>query len=254
MPTDRKDVTFSALFEETLRLVKAYPIPLLGLPILLGIFTSAGNAKPQYKYTPTTFPNPLEYLPFYALIGLLALVAIALLLLASAYVALVTTRAALDAGATGSAPDLGAAMRGIKPQYSSGLGTFVLWVIAVVVGFILLIVPGFIVLSGLFPTVAVVVAEGRFGTEALRRAWNLTNGHKWTIFLFGLVVLLASGVASAILGIIPLIGNVLGGIVSGAANGFLLVAAVVFYQRQTASTPEAVPSVDVPPAAAPPAW
>jgi len=101
--------------------------------------------------------------------------------------------------------------------------------------------------------VAIDMPGGEEFVVALRRAWDLTKGHKWTVFGFGLVVLLCGGVASAILGAFPLVGGALGGVASGAASGFLLVAAAVFYTRRVAATspPPAPPAASV---SAPPAW
>ena len=248
------DVSFSALFEETWRLVKKHPVPLLVLPVLLGVITGAGNTRPRYSAGTGAFPsNPLVLLPFFALLGALALVALVLIVLANAWVSLVTTRAALDAIQTGREPDLGASVRAVGSGFWSALGTLLLSLLVVIVAFICLVVPGFIALAGLWPIVSIILVEGQGGAAALRRAWDLTKGHKWTVFGFGLVVLLCGGVASAILGAFPLVGGALGGVASGAASGFLLVAAAVFYTRRVAATspPPAPPAASV---SAPPAW
>src|ERR671925_164925 len=58
----------------------------------------------------------------------------------------------------------------------------VLVVLAVAAGFILLIIPGFIVLTRLWVSMPAVVIEDRRGGGALQRAWRLGKGHNWPGF------------------------------------------------------------------------
>ncbi len=93
-------------------------------------------------------------------------------------------------------------------SYRYGLARFwsivligVLSALAIVGGFILLIVPGFIVLAHLTCVIPVLVIEGRRGREALRRSWDLVRGFAWqvfgTIIVAGLLTGLVSGVLTA---------------------------------------------------------
>lgn len=217
----------SSLLRETLRLVRAYPLPLLGLPVLLGVVTGGGNGGGPP-------PSPSAVLALLPFVALAALVAIVLVALASVAVALVVTRAALDAVATAREPDLGSAWRGVQGGYWGAFGTFVLWFLAIAVGLILLVAPGVFLVVAWFPIAAVVVSEGLHGSSPFGRAWALTLGHKGQLF----IVLLA-GAAVAIAGAIllrwiPILGGALSGAVSGAVNGALLTAGAVFYARASA--------------------
>jgi hypothetical protein len=54
--------------------------------------------------------------------------------------------------------------------------------LAIAVGFLLLIVPGFIVLTFLSCAIPALVIEGKRGREALRRSWSLVRGRGWPVF------------------------------------------------------------------------
>lgn len=75
----------------------------------------------------------------------------------------------------------------------------VLSALAIAVGFLLLIVPGFIVLTFLACAIPVLVIEGRRGREALRRSWNLVRGFGWHVFGTIIVAGLITGIASSVL-------------------------------------------------------
>jgi hypothetical protein len=73
--------------------------------------------------------------------------------------------------------------------------------LAVTGGFILLVIPGFIVLTRLIVSVPALVVEGKRGRSALSRSWYLTKGYGWRVFGMILLVGLITGGASAILAI-----------------------------------------------------
>ena len=66
---------------------------------------------------------------------------------------------------------------------------------AVLIGLVLLIVPGLYLYGRLFPAGAVMVAEERrHPIEAIRRSWAITEGHGWLIVALYILVALAGGV------------------------------------------------------------
>lgn len=94
----------------------------------------------------------------------------------------------------------------IGESYRFGLARFwsivlvgVLSALAIAGGFILLIVPGFIVLTFLTCAVQALVIEGRRGREALRRSWNLVRGFGWKVFGTIIVAGLLSGLVNGLL-------------------------------------------------------
>ncbi|MES0403793.1 MAG: DUF975 family protein [Hyphomicrobium sp.] len=68
------------------------------------------------------------------------------------------------------------------------LGAQFLAAIIIFVGLLLLIVPGFIAALGLLFVPYVVIDRGAGPINALKESWRITNGNKWQLFLFGLVL------------------------------------------------------------------
>jgi hypothetical protein len=75
----------------------------------------------------------------------------------------------------------------------------VLSALAVAAGFLLLIIPGFIVLTYLYCGIPALVIEDRRGREALRRSWNLVRGRGWSVFATFIVAALLSGIVDGVL-------------------------------------------------------
>ncbi|MEA3199134.1 MAG: hypothetical protein QOE90_562 [Thermoplasmata archaeon] len=229
---DTPTLRVGALLTETWELVKAHPVTLLLPFALLGLIGGSGRSRGMYGAPPNMTPaNWLAYLPFFALLGIVALAILVLLFLAYVIVSLMTTRAALVATRENRELDFGEQWREIQPLFVPTIGTALLWGLAVVVGLILVIVPGLIVITALLPWVTVVVAEGKTGTDALRRAWDLTKGHRWPLFGSWFLVALAGGIGSAILSPLPIVGGALGGIVNGACLAANVALATLAYEH-----------------------
>jgi hypothetical protein len=75
----------------------------------------------------------------------------------------------------------------------------VLAALAIALGFLLLIVPGFIALTFLSCSIPALVIEDVRGRAALRRSWNLVRGHGWHVFGTIIVAVLLDGIVSSIL-------------------------------------------------------
>jgi uncharacterized membrane protein len=69
------------------------------------------------------------------------------------------------------------------------LGAQFLAAIIIFVGLLLLIVPGFIAALGLLFVPYAVIDRGAGPINALKESWRITNGNKWQLFLFGLVLI-----------------------------------------------------------------
>jgi hypothetical protein len=94
----------------------------------------------------------------------------------------------------------------IGESYRYGLARFwsivlisVLSALAIAGGFILLVIPGFIVLTHLTVAVPALVVEDERGRAALRRSWNLVRGFAWPVFGTILVAALLMGSVNAVL-------------------------------------------------------
>lgn len=73
--------------------------------------------------------------------------------------------------------------------------------VAIAIGMVLCIIPGYIVEFGLWPFAFIIVDQRLGGIDALKKAWAMTNGHKMNIFIFWLltiVVIIAGELACGI--------------------------------------------------------
>ena len=94
----------------------------------------------------------------------------------------------------------------IGDSYRYGLARFwsivlvgVLCALAIALGFILLIIPGFIVLTFLACSIPALVIEDKRGREALRRSWDLVRGHGWHVFGTIIVAAILNGLVNSLL-------------------------------------------------------
>lgn len=69
------------------------------------------------------------------------------------------------------------------------LGAHILTVIAIAIGFVLLIVPGIILSLGLAFVPYLVVERGLGPIESMKESWRITKGHKWELALLFLALL-----------------------------------------------------------------
>lgn len=114
----------------------------------------------------------------------------------------VATGAATHAVAStvaGKSPSLGVSYRAALGMLGSLLLATLLIGLAVAGGFVLLVIPGFIVLVRLIATIPSVVVERATGGRALGRSWELVRGRSWQVFGAMLVVLIIAGIFTGIL-------------------------------------------------------
>ena len=71
--------------------------------------------------------------------------------------------------------------------------------LAVVVGLILLVIPGIIAAVMFSVSLPALVVEGKRGTEAMRRSWDLVSGYFWHVLGAYIVAFLIAGVVNAML-------------------------------------------------------
>ena len=118
------------------------------------------------------------------------------------------------------------------------LGIWVLLTLGIVFGFILLIVPGLILLVR-WAMVLPLVIEGRMpAMDTLTESWERTSGYGWPIFgvlvvLFILVSVAGSvvqGIAGVLGGASSILGSVLAAAASEASNTLFVACAVAVYR------------------------
>jgi hypothetical protein len=107
-------------------------------------------------------------------------------------------------------------------------------------GFVLLIVPGFMIMCAFFVAAPVCIAEKAGIRASLSRSRSLTRGHRWQIFGALILILIIGGIVGGIAGsIADFAGPVGSTIVSYGAQAVFgafssVVAAVFYYQLRVA--------------------
>lgn len=104
----------------------------------------------------------------------------------------------------GDPVDIEASYRWGLARFGSVLLVALLVGIVVGVGFLLLIIPGFIFLVFLSVSEPALIVENRRGTEAMSRSWNLVRGNFWHALV---VILVAAIITGVIQGILSAIGG-----------------------------------------------
>ncbi|WP_162789596.1 hypothetical protein [Altererythrobacter sp. ZODW24] len=95
------------------------------------------------------------------------------------------------------------------------VGMTILSAIGIVLGFVLLIIPGILLMVRWSASSGFLIGGRKGVTESLSASWDATSGHGWTIFLAGLVMLIA----------LFFVGGIFGG-AAGVAGNFQVVAIV----------------------------
>lgn len=105
---------------------------------------------------------------------------------------------AVVSAVAGQETDFGVSYRAAFGMLGSLLLATLLIGLAVAGGFILLIIPGLIVLVRLIATIPAVVVERATGGSALGRSWELVRGRSWPVFGAMLVALILVGIFTGI--------------------------------------------------------
>ncbi len=72
-------------------------------------------------------------------------------------------------------------------NFGNALGTYLLMMLAIVIGFIFFIIPGFILALGLSQAMYLLVDDSKLGpVDALKESWEMMKGHKTDYFVLGL--------------------------------------------------------------------
>ena len=138
----------------------------------------------------------------------------------------------------------------VRPYLATLVLTGLLAGLGIAVGFVLLIVPGCILLTWWCLIAPVVVLEGKPIGESFSRSRELVRGHGWTVFGAVIIAIIGTAVASGIIsGIFSFLGSFLrtwiGGTIAGAVTGpFLAVTLTLLYfklrdLREPAAAPAA---------------
>jgi hypothetical protein len=154
-----------------------------------------------FVVVPLTFVSAVIVQAGTTIVGLLVGAAIGIIIWAVLQAAIL--RGAAQA-TIGDPVDIEASYRWGLARFGSVLLVALLVGIVVAVGFLLLIIPGFIFLVFLSVSEPALIVENRRGTEAMSRSWNLVRGHFWHALV---VILVAAIITGVIQGIISAIGG-----------------------------------------------
>lgn len=144
-----------------------------------------------------------------ALGALTALVGIIITIVASMVLTGMYVVGLHEANRTGEFPSFGEAWPRVSPRIGALVGTSLLAGLGILLGMILLIIPGLVLMTWWAVIAPVVMLEGRSGSSALSRSRELVRGNGWTVFGLIVVTNLIVGIVSSILGAI--VGGLLGG-------------------------------------------
>jgi uncharacterized membrane protein len=115
------------------------------------------------------------------------------------FLGMITTRISLDLYDTGET-DL-SKIGGLLSQFLPYLGGKIIYGIMVLIGMVLLIIPGIIV-SYMFLYVGYLIVDRQLGPiEALKESKVITDGSKWHLFLFSMVIALLNIIGAVCLGV-----------------------------------------------------
>jgi hypothetical protein len=130
--------------------------------------------------------------------------------------------------------------------------------IGIAIGFVLLVVPGLILLTWWCLIVPVIVLEGKAVGAAFGRSRELVRGHGWTVLGIVVVTAILTAIASGIIqSLFSFLGSFLrywlgGAIASAIVGPFFAVALTLTYfklrELERGATPAVVPAADGPPA------
>jgi len=105
----------------------------------------------------------------------------------------------------------------------SAIGANIVVSIAVLIGFILLIVPGiFLAISFVFVVFAIGVEDER-AVDAMGRSWTLASGDRWPLLGLGLLVLIVTAIGNSLGSILSFVSPVAGQVGSLALRSVLAI-------------------------------
>jgi uncharacterized membrane protein len=74
-------------------------------------------------------------------------------------------------------------------EFGRALGVYWLYALVVVVGTLLLVIPGIVLALGLMPAVYLVLDAEHGVGDTMQEAWEMTKGHKWALFVLFLAII-----------------------------------------------------------------
>ena len=123
--------------------------------------------------------------------------------------------------------DIGASVRRGLSRFLPVIGAAICAVVLIGIGFFLLVVPGFMLLTMFFVIIPVCVVEGLGPLKSLGRSRQLTKGYRWRIFALYLIPGVIIGIAENVL---ARVGMSIAGAAGYGILAFLVTAVGGAYQ------------------------
>lgn len=223
MRYELRALSFSELLDQGFQLLRNHFRLLMGIGLILYLPLGLLSALAQTAVgsgTPTVA----------VLVGIL-LSALAVLLIQPVVIATITF--ALGEVYLGRNVTVGAALRNTAGLLMPVMGTFLLYSVVVIIGLILLIVPGIYLMLILMLVTQIVVLERRFGISALKRSrelmrGNLARGFGITFTSFLLMMVVQTGVGLVLSGV-PFVAPLATAVVQAAGFAFYSAVGVLLY-------------------------
>jgi hypothetical protein len=142
------------------------------------------------------------------------------------------------------------------------IGFGILAGIGIAIGFVLIVIPGLILLTFWSVGAPAIVVEGTGPIDAFGRSWNLVRGEAWAVFgvllLTFLIVVVVGAVLGAIGAAIGVAGFIVAGIISSTITApiYALAVSILFFDlgggAESAAEPAAAPAPPQAPLSEPP--
>ncbi len=200
---DLINITFAFIRQNAKPLFKAHVA--INLPIMLGLvfltlvmqyFTGFGFEKQISVSAAEGFLWSVPYISNLSFISLSALLFyITLGLVNTVYMHLYAQQGIENAAQIKPAQ----VWQGVKSNFAASFGGILLFTIAMVVGFVLCIVPGIFVVVAFWLFQSSIVFEKTDGVSSLSRSYNLVKGNWWFSFGLLLIVSILGGILAAII-------------------------------------------------------
>jgi hypothetical protein len=215
-----RQMSIGRVFQRAFSAISLNPVVILGLALVVGALPSL-IVTYLLVQAGATSANPLQ--PGFSMNRLMgaAFVSGVISMVIAALVQGALTRATVTASEGRRATfgeSLSAGLRVVLPL----IGLSLLWALAVGIGFILLVVPGVILLLMWAVAVPALVVERDGVMTAFARSAELTKGARWKIFGLFLVMLVAYWLLSLVIGLVGLRTYGLGATTTGLTIGNLV--------------------------------
>jgi hypothetical protein len=216
-------MSIGEIIDTSFRVLRSHFVPLVGISAIVNVPVSVGQALVGQQAeggSPASVPA----------------LAIGLGLLSFTFVAPIVSAAVTSMVGevyVGRAAKIGEAFRVALRMVLPLIGTSLLAGLAMMVGFLLLIVPGVWLGLGLIALTPVMVIERSFGMKAIERSLELLSGNRGRAFLLyllvGILMTVLSTTFALLAGAAPVLGGIASGLASSVTGAFLAVVSVTLY-------------------------